>query len=572
MIVTARARWLVILVVMTSIIALWQQYAFLLQLSIATLLWIGFEWITFHYRVDSIFSRLDAHRTLNSPQGPVRTLWESRPVGVETRLTLARPLLAFLRPVLSPLQAHVQDVLPTSVEQLDGASGRTVSLGDVTEFSLSYRIRPLTSGAVNFFGLRCVVQDLHGLFHAEHFVVARQEFRALPMGLDAGTVAAIRKRSNRLPPPGIHSLSTPGVGSELLEIRDYVPGDAPRSIAWKVTARRDELMTKQFESEVPVRCQLFVDMSRSIRLGYPGVCTGSRLVSLASILASSLASHRDPVGLSIFDGERVDIVRSSASRKAIIRMIDTLSRALDRPLKPVNVPSRQVIRPAFDIARIVDPTAMHAAEHFLSSLWPSSSWRMRLRMAAVLCNHYGLDELSMGELVDDDRMLSKWLQQYCIDHGSPWMSQLFDADGNYLFEDKGKVEQIAQLIRRAATRGRDSELFVLMAELTDSDYDLRPLVQAIKFAKARHHRVVVLLAWPSRMPVPDSVLSLDRVLREPSGTTEYLVERRQKESAFQRLRTEFGKLGVPVAVAADDQAATLILSQLEIVRSARALA
>ena len=151
MIVTARARWLVILVVMTSIIALWQQYAFLLQLSIATLLWIGFEWITFHYRVDSIFARLDAHRTLNSPQGPVRTLWESRPVGVETRLTLARPLLAFLRPVLSPLQAHVQDVLPTSVEQLDGASGRTVSLGDVTEFSLSYRIRPPTSGAVNFF-------------------------------------------------------------------------------------------------------------------------------------------------------------------------------------------------------------------------------------------------------------------------------------------------------------------------------------------------------------------------------------------------------------------------------------
>ena len=134
------------------------------------------------------------------------------------------------------------------------------------------------------------------------------------------------------------------------------------------------------------------------------------------------------------------------------------------------------------------------------------------------------------------------------------------------------MKQIAQLIRRAATRGRDSELFVLMAELTDSDYDLRPLVQAIKFAKARHHRVVVLLAWPSRMPVPNSVLSLDRVLREPSGTTEYLVERRQKESAFQRLRTEFGKLGVPVAVAADDQAATLILSQLEIVRSARALA
>ena len=40
-----------------------------------------------------------------------------------------------------------------------------------------------------------------------------------------------------------------------------MPGDPPRTIAWKVSARRDRLITKEFESEVPVRCTLFLDTS-----------------------------------------------------------------------------------------------------------------------------------------------------------------------------------------------------------------------------------------------------------------------------------------------------------------------
>src|SRR5439155_22878703 len=52
-------------------------------------------------------------------------------------------------------------------------------------------------------------------------------------------------------------------------LRDYLPGDPPKTIAWKVSARRDRLITKEFESEVPVRCTLFVDISHSVRVGPP---------------------------------------------------------------------------------------------------------------------------------------------------------------------------------------------------------------------------------------------------------------------------------------------------------------
>ena len=95
------------------------------------------------------------------------------------------------------------------------------------------------------------------------------EYRVLPPLADAEGHAPSGKRHNLLPPPGIHRLRRPGTGSELLDLRDYRPGDPPKTIAWKVTARRGRLITKEFESEVPVRCTLFVDASNSVRLAAP---------------------------------------------------------------------------------------------------------------------------------------------------------------------------------------------------------------------------------------------------------------------------------------------------------------
>src|SRR5205807_7342783 len=114
-----------------------------------------------------------------------------------------------------------------------------------------------------------------------------------PALVDAEGKTATSKRHNLLPPPGINRLLRPGTGSELLDLRDYLPGDPPKTIAWKVSARRDRLITKDFESEVPVRCTLFLDTSNSVRLGPPGKNALARLVEIAATVAQAAAGTRD---------------------------------------------------------------------------------------------------------------------------------------------------------------------------------------------------------------------------------------------------------------------------------------
>lgn len=595
MIVTAKACWIIALASLTAALGLYRKEALIFWMGSSVLLWIVLEWVAFRIRIDLYLRTAKLDREVSDRAGNViRVMWEGRSVRVSTRLRFAR------RWWLPSVYADVRDLIPTSVEHELGENGVRLILGGQRECALDYRIRSRTVGAVKFAGLRLVLQDLHHFFLAERFLPHSQVYRVLPMATKVGVPVSIRKQANRQPPPGIHSHSIAGVGSELLEIRDYVPGDSPRSIAWKVSARRDALMCKQYESEVPVRCQLMVDMSRAVRLGYPGPSQGSRLVSLAATVAHTLVGSRDPVAVSIFDGDSVSISKASASRKSVVRMVDRLAGALDRPIPPVRSPAKLLLRQALDVARIRYPQALALSERSLKSWIPRRpSFNARVQMAAILANHYEMGPAAMGQLVENEPLLSTWLQHFLYDHQAPYTGAMFDVDGNYLFDDRSKIQQLANLLNHAVTGGRDNELFVIMAELTDSEYDLAPLTKAIKVARARHHRVMVVCGWPPGLAAPINTnpmnkkkstgtepanresANIEPAITEPanresnmypSNLQQIAIETEKKNYAFHRLQAELGKLRVPVVSASNDQAELLIMNQLELVRTGRFVA
>src|SRR5262249_19589273 len=187
-----------------------------------------------------------------------------------------------------------------------------------------YRIRPLHPGRVRFEGVRVQLADLHGLFYHVTFVRSEATFRVLPSLVDAEGKTATSKRHNLLPPPGINRLRAPGThrprgrgtASVRLPARNSPPAAPPKPIAGKVRARRDRLITKEYESEVPLRCTLFVDTSNSVRLGPPGKNALARLVEVASAVAQANMSARDLTGLCLFGEKGVALVKPARPRGA----------------------------------------------------------------------------------------------------------------------------------------------------------------------------------------------------------------------------------------------------------------
>src|SRR5262249_18261381 len=150
---------------------------------------------------------------------------------------------------------------------------------------------------IRFEGVGVHIADVQGLFYHNVFVPNVRQYRVLPALADARGRIPAAKRDNILPLLGHHRHARPGSGSELLDLRDYLPGDPPKTIAWKVSARRDRLMTKEFESEVPIRCTLLVDTSDAVRVGLPGRNALARLVEIAAAVAQATAAARDLTGV-----------------------------------------------------------------------------------------------------------------------------------------------------------------------------------------------------------------------------------------------------------------------------------
>jgi uncharacterized protein (DUF58 family) len=108
---------------------------------------------------------------------------------------------------------------------------------------------------------------------------------------------------------GRHRSPYRGFSVEFAEHREYVPGDDPRDLDWRVYGKSDRYYIKRYIEETNLRCTLLLDASGS--MAYTGEAAarrnGQRLSKfayaryLAATLAHLLIHQQDAVGLVTFD-------------------------------------------------------------------------------------------------------------------------------------------------------------------------------------------------------------------------------------------------------------------------------
>lgn len=111
---------------------------------------------------------------------------------------------------------------------------------------------------------------------------------------------------------GLHRSPYRGFSVEFAEYRQYMQGDDPSTIDWKVYARSDRYYVKRFEEETNVECHVLLDVSASMGYGSSGVTKLAYGSYLAAALAYLMNRQRDAVGLMAFDDRIVERLPASA--------------------------------------------------------------------------------------------------------------------------------------------------------------------------------------------------------------------------------------------------------------------
>ena len=102
---------------------------------------------------------------------------------------------------------------------------------------------------------------------------------------------------------GLHRSVYHGQSVEFAEHRPYVPGDDIRRVDWRLFGRKDRFFIKQYEEETNLRCNIVLDVSRSMAYGSGALSKFEYAACLAGSLAYLLVRQHDAVGLLTFDHE-----------------------------------------------------------------------------------------------------------------------------------------------------------------------------------------------------------------------------------------------------------------------------
>jgi uncharacterized protein (DUF58 family) len=115
-----------------------------------------------------------------------------------------------------------------------------------------------------------------------------------------------------------------GRGVEFADYRPYDPGDDVRLVDWNVYMRLGQAVVRQFNEERSLAMKICLDCSESMAFGEPRKADHG--AQLAAALALVSLTHRDPVGLCFYGGERPLAQTKASNLDGLAEILHVLQR------------------------------------------------------------------------------------------------------------------------------------------------------------------------------------------------------------------------------------------------------
>jgi uncharacterized protein (DUF58 family) len=138
---------------------------------------------------------------------------------------------------------------------------------------------------------------------------------SLPRGARAVAGESTGETPRRLPGPGV----------ELLQLRDYVSGDALSRIDWKATARRGSLISREYSEAQHLEILLVIDAGRASRVRAGDLDRLGLYANVAARLAEHAVTAEDRVGLLVYAGETLAACAPDHGTRAVTRLRHALA-------------------------------------------------------------------------------------------------------------------------------------------------------------------------------------------------------------------------------------------------------
>lgn len=224
---------------------------------------------------------------------------------------------------LFPVRVSIIDELPVQFQERNWI--RKIKLERAADHQLEYSLLPTTRGEYLFHDINVFVHAPLQLVKRRYVFPAQQTVKVYPSYVQMRRYQLLAV-SNRLQEAGVKRIRKVGHSMEFEHIKEYVRGDDYRTINWKATARKDNLMVNNYTDERSQQIYCLINKGRVMKMPFGGMTLLDHAINASLVLSNVALVKQDKAGIITFEKNLDTFLPADKKPTQMSLVLETLYR------------------------------------------------------------------------------------------------------------------------------------------------------------------------------------------------------------------------------------------------------
>ena len=211
-------------------------------------------------------------------------------------------LLVFRNAYPFRIAATIIEELPFQFQERNWK--RRISVDGNSSAELIYSLTPQERGEYGFGRINAYVNGPLAVVKRRYVLGKEQKVKVYPSYVQMRKYQLLAL-ANRLQETGVKRMRRLGHSMEFEQIKEYVRGDDYRTINWKATARKGDLMVNNYTDERSQQIYCIINKGRVMKMPFEGMTLLDYAINASLVLSSVALQKQDKAGLIAF-GQNID--------------------------------------------------------------------------------------------------------------------------------------------------------------------------------------------------------------------------------------------------------------------------
>ncbi len=220
-----------------------------------------------------------------------------------------------------PLRLAIIEELPFQFGNIKNTY--SIAFQEAGKKTIRYNIKPTKRGEYHFGNTNLYTNSLLGLVTRKYIVCQAETIRCYPsfVRFNEFNIKAVAKNSAL---QGSRKIRRLGNSLEFEQIKEYVAGDDIRSLNWKASAKKNQLMVNQYVDEKSQPIYTIIDKGRTMQMPFEGLSLLDYAINATLAISNVALRKQDRAGMLSFSRKVEDVIVAEQRNSQMHMISETL--------------------------------------------------------------------------------------------------------------------------------------------------------------------------------------------------------------------------------------------------------